>query len=988
MHNPLARLLSATVFLWTASLALGQSGQLDSTFVYDGPSGSVTAIAADGRTFIAAIDAGKLRSKRQSRLIRVDNRGHTLAESGMFEAQIRTLLVTSSGHIAAGGVLPGGIARFTSSLQRDTNFNVGLGANRPVLALGEQADGRLLAAGQFTTFNGSKAGRLVRLHANGTVDSTFTAPAINNTVNALAVVSTNRILIAGNFSSVQRQHMRVAALTATGSPDTNFVAPLFNGPVNALARTPSGQWLAGGNFKRAGAQSLNRLARLNADGTLDSSFDIGLGANKSVRQIAPLANGHVMVAGDFTLFNGAPAPRLVRLLSTGAADSTFLPGTAAAKSPLVLAPNGTSAFAGGAFTNWNGVAQRHLVRLFGDLRVETPPQDVVAASGTDVSFQVGAISSGGVSYQWLRDGLPISGATTSSLSIFQAQSPDEGGYSVTVSTEHDQLNPPSATLAITTPPNSAPGAVSFPDERNLLQAISASSQVEFATDGVIRLSRTLRITNTLSLRAGGFDVTLLPPANQRIISVSSNGALWAWHMVFANNRLNGDETIGGGALRNEGGMLALVHCTFTNNSVRADSGVLVAGGAVWNSGTLWVSNCYFANNSAAGSIGGRLPLSAAGGDAAGGAIYSAAGTVTLAQTSFIRNSADGGDPAVSVSIFGAGQGGALAVDGGTLASSGCLYSGNQANGGLADGGAWAISAGTARGDHDVFTGNAARGIYTDQFQIAEARGGAIANSGTLTLRFANLTNNAAADGNPSQGGAIYSDAELNLGESLVAFNNATGSRSFGINYLFSHPSGDGLGGGLSVAGGANLTNITLAFNTAQGGAGSQPDEVNLYTGRHGFGGGIHASPGKLNLMHLTLAANTAAPGSGQNPGTMSGGGIHRTGAGADLMSCVFSGNYPHNFHSAAGAPAFLDAGWNISSDATPDFHEIGSAVDLDPLLGPLQDNGGPSATMSLLPGSPALDIGDDIGAFAPATDQRGLPRVASGFRDSGAHEAQ
>jgi hypothetical protein len=77
-------------------------------------------------------------------------------------------------------------------------------------------------------------------------------------------------------------------------------------------------------------------------------------------------------------------------------------------------------------------------------------------------------------------------------------------------------------------------------------------------------------------------------------------------------------------------------------------------------------------------------------------------------------------------------------------------------------------------------------------------------------------------------------------------------------------------------------------------------------------------------------------------------------------------------------------GHNLSSDATCGFNNVGSLNNTDPMLGPLTNNGGPTLTMALLPGSPAIDAGDS--SAAPATDQRGFPRPAGLASDIGAFE--
>jgi hypothetical protein len=98
-----------------------------------------------------------------------------------------------------------------------------------------------------------------------------------------------------------------------------------------------------------------------------------------------------------------------------------------------------------------------------------------------------------------------------------------------------------------------------------------------------------------------------------------------------------------------------------------------------------------------------------------------------------------------------------------------------------------------------------------------------------------------------------------------------------------------------------------------------------------------------------------------------------------VVNTILAGNAPSN-----GSGPITDAGHNLSSDNSCAFMNVGSLNNTDPMLGPLADNGGPTLTMALLPGSPAIDAGDD--AAAPPTDQRGAPRPFGAATDIGAYE--
>ncbi len=235
--------------------------------------------------------------------------------------------------------------------------------------------------------------------------------------------------------------------------------------------------------------------------------------------------------------------------------------------------------------------------------------------------------------------------------------------------------------------------------------------------------------------------------------------------------------------------------------------------------------------------------------------------------------------------------------------------------------------------------------------------------------------------------------------------------------------GSGLGGALCNAGTAILVNCTLAYNGASGGQGGQGgplgDACSCSPGADGgAGGGAAAAIANLSglsaLTNCTLALNDAYGGSGgqagswfpggggmpgqDGPGGDAVGGIRNTGTLFQvrtgtvlLVNCILatnSGTAGQSYGTnGLGAGNLLgpitDLGHNLSSDASAQFTGPGSLVSTDPKLGPLADYGGPTPTLALLPGSPAIGAADS--ASAPPTDQRGFPRP-SGSADIGAYE--
>ncbi len=207
-----------------------------------------------------------------------------------------------------------------------------------------------------------------------------------------------------------------------------------------------------------------------------------------------------------------------------------------------------------------------------------------------------------------------------------------------------------------------------------------------------------------------------------------------------------------------------------------------------------------------------------------------------------------------------------------------------------------------------------------------------------------------ASASNGMGGGIYMySGTLSINSSTIADNEAIGGSTAGLG---SHGvyAGNGYGGGLYIAGGTvSIDNSTFADNQALGGAGP------LTVPGIGYCGGIYnaAGPGALQMHDTILADNTA------------------TTAGPDLSGGLTS--LGHNLiGNTTGGSGF------VASDL----------VNVNPQLGPLQNNGGPTQTMALLAGSPAINAGDNTNA--PAYDQRGpgFPRIVNGIIDIGAFEVQ
>ena len=224
-------------------------------------------------------------------------------------------------------------------------------------------------------------------------------------VYAVATMSDGRIMVGGRFSTLGASNQnRIGRLNPDGSPDQTFVRGIYlDGDVNVIREDSDGSLLVGGNFTEANGASFNRLARFVSDGTLEPGFFIGDGFNSAVHDVLIQTDGQILVAGDFTQFNGASHNRIVRIDPNGSLDPSFNPGLGANNSIYAIAEDAEGVFLGGRFTTFDGIDQLRLVKL--------------DHSGSLISsFDVGAGSNGTVNTMVVQpDGSLLLGGSFSSI---------------------------------------------------------------------------------------------------------------------------------------------------------------------------------------------------------------------------------------------------------------------------------------------------------------------------------------------------------------------------------------------------------------------------------------------------------------------------------------------------------------------------------------------------------------------------------------------
>lgn len=294
--------------------------------------------------------------------------------------------------------------------------------DRTVTAIVVQPDNKILVGGGFNAYNGAARGRIARLNSDGTLDATFfpgsgfDTGTANRQVLSIALQPDGKVLAGGRFDSFNGSTRNgLVRLNANGSLDHTFGASGFSGftYVYAIVVQPDGKVLLAGEFSSYQGHPCHNIIRVDAAGNFDPTFQPGTGTNDVIYTMRLQANGRILLGGAFTTFNGATVGCATRLLADGTLDPSFAIGTGFNGPVFSIATNSSdhSILLGGSFTQFQGMD--HLYRMVklsenGTYAFASPPQvDQVVKS---------------VAFDW-QDDIIIGGRFTSYL---------DGGFSASV----------------------------------------------------------------------------------------------------------------------------------------------------------------------------------------------------------------------------------------------------------------------------------------------------------------------------------------------------------------------------------------------------------------------------------------------------------------------------------------------------------------------------------------------------------------------------
>jgi len=325
---------------------LNSDGSLDVTFdsmvFAQGENGIINAIVVqpDGKILI-----GGVKTKTQTTegfFMRLNSDGSIDSSftnnAILYSESVNSIALQNDGKILVGGyfyqspnVFEGYLKRLNIDGTIDSSFTIGAGGpdfNTSISTIALQPDGKILIGGNFENYHNLRQNKwILRLNSNGTIDWSFNiGTGFNNTVSKIVVQSDGKILVGGRFTEYNGQQTTkcLTRLNSNGSLDTSFNNSNSVGQigdyVGSIILQLDGKIIIGGSFGTFNGQSQNRIARLNSDGTLDSSLDIGSGflrhpnpSGSFVYAVGLQADGKVLVGGNFTEYNKQPQSRITRL---------------------------------------------------------------------------------------------------------------------------------------------------------------------------------------------------------------------------------------------------------------------------------------------------------------------------------------------------------------------------------------------------------------------------------------------------------------------------------------------------------------------------------------------------------------------------------------------------------------------------------------------------------------------------------------------------
>jgi uncharacterized delta-60 repeat protein len=320
------------------------------------------ALQPDGKILLCA-----------SPLIRLNPDGtqDTSFKPPAFNGSVEAVALQPDGKIIVSGGFTGipgmiRIARLNPDGSLDSSFNTGSGLSDYAVAIAVQPDGKIVLGGYFTSVNQTAHQHIARLNTDGSVDTTFNGFGTFN-VYRLALQQDGKILAGGPYPGLVR-------FNPDGTIDNSFQTTFG---ADAIAPQPDGTIIIGG-YKRdsSGTITTTGVFRLFPDGSQDMSFHTGLGGDNGVTNVAVQPDGKIIAAGYFTTYDGQTTGCLIRLNADGTLDPSFnfksnqiTDGTTPTIDGMVMQPDGKVVVYGRFTITVPGGYRGNVARFNGDLFV-------------------------------------------------------------------------------------------------------------------------------------------------------------------------------------------------------------------------------------------------------------------------------------------------------------------------------------------------------------------------------------------------------------------------------------------------------------------------------------------------------------------------------------------------------------------------------------------------------------------------------------------
>lgn len=313
-------------------------------------------------------------------IVKTNSSGTLITQFNLGLSITQTQEVTSMGFNSSGDLLYGGynlgnlvrVNSTTGALQQTVStVNASITQSKFII---DNTNDKIYIGGWFTSIQGTAAQRLARLNLSAmTIDTSFnTTTGFVNTedVQDMVLQPDGKLIVLGQFTSYKGVSInRIVRLNTDGSIDPTFQTSGatfgFNGNISRYCTVlqSDGKVVVGGAFTTYSGVTYNRIIRLNSNGTIDNTFVIGTGFNTNVNCIALQSDGKILVGGGFSTYSGQSNSFLVRLNSNGTKDTTFTGTTNSTVTSITVQNDGKILIGGSSITQVNSINVNQVCRL-------------------------------------------------------------------------------------------------------------------------------------------------------------------------------------------------------------------------------------------------------------------------------------------------------------------------------------------------------------------------------------------------------------------------------------------------------------------------------------------------------------------------------------------------------------------------------------------------------------------------------------------------